>query len=202
MPSAARAGCTTENARTARVVSQNRTLCVSWFGQRGPILSRRSLAGSLLLLDLERGSVGLALVVDPAYLQIVALVGALECEFDVRVLGDSCPPIGNENRPAVMFEREFLDEMRRDECALVILYEAGIHRMLDQRLHFSRLAIYDRTHADTRCHVQPPQPPTVTLTSLVALKSLPPDSTITVTVLVFAILRRLAILGSVPCGIL
>src|SRR6202041_3798751 len=201
MPSAARAGCTTENARTARVVSQNRTLCVSWFGQQADIAQTISYR-ILLLLDLERGSVGLALVVDPAYLQIVALVGALECEFDVRVLGDSCPPICNENRPAVMFERQFLDEMRRDECALVILDEAGIHRMLDQRLHFSRLAVCDRAHANARCHVQPPQPPTVTLTSLVALKSLPPDSTIAMTLLVLAIFRRLATLGIVPCGIL
>src|SRR5262249_19887026 len=49
--------------------------------------------------------------------------------------------------------------------------------------------------------VQPPQPPTVTLTSLVAENSFPEDSTIAVTLQVFAIFRRLATAGTVPAGI-
>src|SRR5205085_8383347 len=49
---------------------------------------------------------------------------------------------------------------------------------------------------------QPPQPPTVTLTSLSERNSLPPASTRTMTLLVFAILMRFATLGTVPAGIL
>jgi len=33
-----------------------------------------------------------------------------------------------------------LDEMRRNDLALGVLDEAGIHRMLDQRLHLGGLA--------------------------------------------------------------
>src|SRR6201999_2752358 len=159
--------------------------------------------------DLERGSVGLALVVDPTYFDVVALGAAVERKFYIGVLRYGRSPLGDEYLPAVMFEGQFPDVMRRDEFAPVIPDEAGIHRMLDQRLELGGVAFCGGAHADPRCHqscpigscAQPPQPPTVTLTSLVALKSLPPASTITMTLLVFAILSLLETLGSVPCTI-
>src|ERR1700687_2047754 len=91
------------------------------------------------LLNLRRGGIGRALVVDPADFQIVALLAALETELDVGVLRDRRTPVGNEYVFAVMFEGQLLDEMRRDDLALGVLDEAGIHRMLDQGLDFGGL---------------------------------------------------------------
>src|SRR3954464_8592487 len=86
-------------------------------------------------LNLRRGGVGRALVVDPADLQIVTLLAALEGELDVRVFRNAAAPVGGEHVLAVIFERQLLDEMRRNDLALGVLDEAGVHRMLDQRLH-------------------------------------------------------------------
>src|SRR3954463_14054996 len=72
-------------------------------------------------LNLRRGCIGGALVVDPAYLEVVTLPAALEREFYVRVLGDRAPPVCNEYGFAVVFEGEFLDEMRRNKFALGVL---------------------------------------------------------------------------------
>src|SRR5437879_12558911 len=93
-----------------------------------------------LLLNLRRGGIGRALVVDPADFQILALLAALKAELDVRILGDGCAPVRDEDAFAVIFEGQFLDEVRRNSVALGVLDEAGIHRMLDQRLDFGGLA--------------------------------------------------------------
>src|SRR6516164_11421058 len=61
-------------------------------------------------LNLCRGRVVRALVVDPADLDLVALVCALEGEFDIGVLGDGRAPIGEEHLLAVVLERQLLDE--------------------------------------------------------------------------------------------
>src|ERR1043166_3668132 len=117
---------------------------------------RFSARGSLPLLDLRRGRIRGALVVDPADLQVVAFLAALEREFHVGVLGDPAAPVRGEYVLAVMFERKLLDEVRRDEFAFGILDEAGIHRVLDQRLYFGLLAVGRRANADGRCHDNSP----------------------------------------------
>src|SRR5206468_7612221 len=99
---------------------------------------------------------GGALVVGPADLQLVALLPALERELDVGVLGDAATPVGDEHRLAVIFEGQLLDEMRRDDLALRILDEAGIHRVLDQRLYFGDVAVRGGAHANGRCHLMIP----------------------------------------------
>src|ERR1700722_610521 len=90
--------------------------------------------------NFRRGRIGCALVVDPADFQIVALLAALEAELDIGILGDRSTPVGNEYALAVIFEGQFLDEMRRNNLALRVLDEAGIHRMLDQCLDFGGFA--------------------------------------------------------------
>src|SRR5690242_16450587 len=107
-------------------------------------------------LDLRRGGVGGALVVDPAYLQFVALLAALEGELDIGVLGNAAAPVGREHVLAVMFERELLDEVRWNDLALGVLDEAGIHRVLDQCLHLGGLAARSGAHANGRCHLITP----------------------------------------------
>src|ERR1700731_1065429 len=102
------------------------------------------IAGSL---NLRRGGIGLALVVGPADFQIVALVAAPEAEFDIGILGDRSAPIRNEHVSAVIFEGQSLDKMRRNNLALGVLHEAGIHRMLDQHLNFGDLSARDRPPA-------------------------------------------------------
>src|SRR5207248_11615301 len=110
-------------------------------GLRKPDRSR--IAASL---DLRRGGVGRALVVDPADLQVIALLAALERELDVGVLGNAAAPVGREYVLAVMLEGKLLDEMRGNDLAFGVLDEAGIHRMLDQRLHLGGLAEIGRAH--------------------------------------------------------
>src|SRR6185369_11973553 len=100
------------------------------------------------LLDLYRGGIGLALVVDPANLQIIALAAALEAELDVGVLGDRRAPVGDEHRSPLMLEGQFLDEMRRNQFAVFALDKARIHRMLNQRLDVGDLSIRYRAHAN------------------------------------------------------
>src|SRR5258708_15368952 len=146
------------------------------------------------LLNLRRRRIALALIVDPTDFEIVALLAAFKTELDVRILGDRRSPVRDEDGFAVIFEGQFPDEVRRNERAVGVLDEAGIHRVLDQRLDFGGLSARDRTHTNGRCHIilpqdlflrmiwsenrlplsgscayQPPQPPTVTLTSLVVL---------------------------------
>src|SRR5258708_38010391 len=91
-------------------------------------------------LNLRRGGVGRALVVDPAEFQVVALLAALEAELDIGVLGDAAAPVGDEHGLAVILEGQLLYEMRRYDFALGVLDEAGFHRVLDQRLHFGGFA--------------------------------------------------------------
>src|SRR3954464_6588733 len=98
-------------------------------------LMRQILRYAASSSDLRRGLVGAALVVGPAYFEVVTLLAALECEFDVGVLGDAAAPVGDEHRLAVIFKGKLLDEMRRDDFALGVLDEAGVHRVLDQCLH-------------------------------------------------------------------
>src|SRR4051794_36570122 len=69
-------------------------------------------------LNLRRGGIGRALVVDPAHFQIIALLAALEGKLDIGVLGDAAAPVGHEYRLAVIFEGQLLDEMRRNDLAL------------------------------------------------------------------------------------
>src|SRR5882672_8851863 len=107
-------------------------------------------------LKLRRGGVGRALVVDPADLQVIALLAALEGELDVRVLGNAAAPVGREHVLAVILEGELLDEMRRNDFALGVLDEAGIHRVLDQRLHLGGLAARSGADANSRCHLNSP----------------------------------------------
>src|SRR3954462_11332772 len=104
--------------------------------------ARRKQAGSrtAVSLNLRRGGIGRTLVVDPAHFQIVALLAALEGELDIGVLGDAAAPVGGEYLLAVIFEGQLLDEMRRNDIALGVLDEAGIHRVLDQGLHFGGIA--------------------------------------------------------------
>src|SRR6478672_11276612 len=120
-----------------------------------PARARRKRDGLRIAvsLNLRRGGVGRALVVDPAYFQIVALLAALEGELDIGVLGDAAAPVGHEHRLAVIFEGQLLDEVRRDDLALGVLDEAGIHRVLDQGLHFGGLAGRCGAHANGRCHL-------------------------------------------------
>src|SRR3954452_11971220 len=69
-------------------------------------------------LDLGRGAVGRTLVVDPADLQVIALLSPLEGELDVGVLGNTAAPVGREHVLAVILEGQLLDEMRRNDLAL------------------------------------------------------------------------------------
>src|ERR1700686_4121815 len=91
--------------------------------QIGSQVARQLLRLRGPLLNLRRGGIGRALVVDPADFQIVALLAALETELDVGVLRDRRTPVGNEYVFAVMFEGQLLDEMRRDDLALGVLDE-------------------------------------------------------------------------------
>src|SRR6202158_5216525 len=109
-----------------------------------------------MILNLRRGRVALALVVDPADLQVVALLAALEAELDIGVLGDGRAPVGDEYAFAVIFKGQLLDEMRRNDLALGVLDEAGIHRMLDQRLDFGGFVARGGAHANGRCHQNTP----------------------------------------------
>ncbi len=104
-------------------------------------------------MNLRRGAVGRALVVDPADLQLAVLLAALEGELDIGVLGDAAAPVGDEHWLAVIFEGQHLDEMWRNDLALGVLDEAGIHRMLDQRLHLGGVAVRGGAHANARCHL-------------------------------------------------
>src|ERR1700730_3588384 len=82
-------------------------------GQIGSQVARQLLRLREPLLNLRRGGIGRALVVDPADFQIVALLAALETELDVGVLRDRRTPVGNEYVLAVMFEGQLLDEIDR-----------------------------------------------------------------------------------------
>src|ERR1700755_604433 len=104
MASAAAAGCAIANT-SAR---PDKT--------RG-IADRRFMSAHALR-DFRGGGVGCALVVNPADLEIVTLVAALEAELDIRVLGHRGAPVGHEHRLAVALEGQLLDEMRRDQLAL------------------------------------------------------------------------------------
>src|SRR5437762_13166860 len=108
------------------------------------------------LLNLRRGRIGRTLVVDPADFQVIALLATLEAELDVGVLGDRRSPIRDEDALAVILEGQFLDEMWRNDLALGVLDEAGIHRMLDQRLDFGGLSARSRAHANSRRHHNTP----------------------------------------------
>src|SRR5690242_9337154 len=103
-------------------------------------------------LDLRGGVVGRALVVDPADSEIVALVRTLEAEFHIGVFGDCSAPIGEEYGLAVVLERKLLDEVGWNDLSLRVLYKAGIHRMLDQRLHLGGVGGSGGAHANGRCH--------------------------------------------------
>src|SRR4051812_47852432 len=83
---------------------ENRSQTACWFSARRDRSS----------LYLRRGGVGGALVVDPAYPEVVTLLAALEGEFYVRVLGDRATPVCHEYGFAVVFEGQLLDEVRRD----------------------------------------------------------------------------------------
>src|SRR3954453_15168127 len=91
------------------------------------------------LLNLCGRRIAGAFIIDPADFQIVTLLAALEAEFDVGVLGNGRPPVCDEFVLAVVFESQLLDEMRRDRLALGIPDEAGIHRVLNERLDFGGL---------------------------------------------------------------
>src|SRR5712671_659820 len=104
--------------------------------------------GRPLLLNLRRGRISCTSIVDPADLEVVALLAALEAELDVGVLGDAAAPVGDEHALAVIFEGQLLDEMRRNDLALGVLDEAGIHRMLDQRLHLGEVAVRGCAYAN------------------------------------------------------
>src|SRR5216684_4133944 len=65
--------------------------------QIGSQVARSLLRSRELLLNLRRGGIGRALVVDPADFQIVALLAALEAELDVRILGDGRAPVRDED---------------------------------------------------------------------------------------------------------
>src|SRR5260370_42365317 len=93
--------------------------------------SREENASKKSLLNLRRGRIALALVVDPTDLQLVALPAALEAEFDIGVLGDRRAPVGDEHGLAVIFEGQFPDEVRGGDVALAVLHKAGIHLVLD-----------------------------------------------------------------------
>ena len=92
--------------------------------------------------------IGRALVVDPADLDVVALVGAPEAELHIRILGDGRSPVGDENFPVAVLESQLLDEVRRNHRTLRVLDKAGIHRVLDQCLHLGEVAAGNRAHAD------------------------------------------------------
>src|ERR1700761_7678467 len=106
-----------------------------------------------LSADLCGGAIVRTLVVGPADLEVVALGAALEAELHIRIFRDRRAPIGEEHRLAVVLEGKLLDEMRRDDLSLRVLDEAGIHRMLDQRLHLGGVAVGGGAHANGRCHV-------------------------------------------------
>src|SRR3981189_1946060 len=118
-------------------------------------MDRRS-HGRPLLLNLRRRRISWALIVYSTDLQIVALLAALEAELDVGVLGDAAAPVGDGHALAVIFEGQLLDEVRRNDLALGVLDEAGIHRMLDQRLHLGGFAARSGAHANGRCHLKTP----------------------------------------------
>src|SRR5258706_14392311 len=84
-----------------------------------------------LLLNLRRGGIGRAFIIDPADFQFVALLATLEAEFDVRVLGDAPAPVGDEHALAVIFEGQLLDEVRRGGLTLCVPDPAASHRTLD-----------------------------------------------------------------------
>src|ERR1700716_864917 len=121
--------------------------------QERPRQNGSQVAGSL---NLRRGGIGRTLVVDPADFQVVALLAAFKTEFDIRVLRNGRSPIRDKDTLAVIFEGQFLDEMWRNDLTFGVLDEAGIHRMLDQRLDFGGLSARSRAHADSRCHQNTP----------------------------------------------
>src|SRR5436190_6271589 len=91
------------------------------------------------LLYLCRRRIAGAFVIDPTDFQIVTLLATLEAELHVGVLGNGRSPVRDEYVLAVVFESQLLDEMRRDRLALGIPDEAGIHRVLNERLDFGGL---------------------------------------------------------------
>src|ERR1700738_592662 len=64
--------------------------------QIGSQVARQFLRLREPLLNLRRGGIARALVVDPADFQIVALLAALEAELDGGVLGDRSTPVRDE----------------------------------------------------------------------------------------------------------
>src|SRR3954454_14103412 len=134
--SAAAAGSTAVNATAAA----NATAAdVEWSADRTFNLPGVFERRDKTLLNLCRRRIADAFVIDPADFQIVTLLGTLEAELDVGVLGNGRSPVRDEYVLAVVFESQLLDEMRRDRLALWLPDEAGIHRVLNERLDFGGL---------------------------------------------------------------
>src|SRR5699024_7403386 len=107
--------------------------------------------------DLGGGFVAFALVVDPADSQLIAFLAAFEAKFQIRILGNGRPPIGDEHRLVAKLDRDRLDVVRRNDVAVRVLDEAGVHRMPNQCLECRGIATGDCTYANTRCHYYSPK---------------------------------------------
>src|SRR5450631_1165656 len=84
---------------------------------------RQDLSRIAASLNLRRGGVGSAFVVNPADLQVVTLLAALEGKLDIGVLGNAAAPVGDECRLAVILKGQLLDKMRRNDLAFGVLDE-------------------------------------------------------------------------------
>src|SRR3989344_4399458 len=81
---------------------------------------------------------GLAHVVAPENLELVAVLGALEPETDQRVFGNAGADVHRRHDLAIVFQRHPLDEMRRDFLAGVFVgAQTGFHRVHNQQLQLN-----------------------------------------------------------------
>src|SRR4030067_43226 len=82
------------------------------------------------------GRAGLALVVFPADLELVAVLGGLGTETKQRVLGHTDTHAGARHELAVQLDVELLDEMCRNRLAGgLVLAHAGLHRLGQEHQH-------------------------------------------------------------------
>src|SRR5690625_3029069 len=126
---------------------------------------------------------GFALIVVPGDLDLIALLAALELEGQVGIARDRRPPVGLHHLFSVAGRRHFMNEMCRYGIALVVLAQAGLHDVTHQHLDLGDTIFLACADAHWPCHGsglllligltgasngghQPPQPPSVTLTSL------------------------------------
>ena len=114
-----------------------------------------------------------AVVVYPDDRELVTGFNAAGLEGEERVLRDRRVELTFDHWLAIQVDRETLDEVHREYLPLVILALPGFHRMLHQNANVANFTLVLDTDFDLFSHVQPPQPPSVTLISRKATWILP-----------------------------